>query len=206
MSDGIWVDHCKFSDGTCNDMIRNYNHDGAFDIKHGKNITVSWIYFTNHDKVMLVGSNDTDYKTASDRQITLHHIYFYKTTQRMPRTRGTQMHIYNCYYANIGVSGNSGECMGPGVGAEFIVENNYFDTGTFYQWNNNSSGTKVVGYYESAGQAKAFFTGNNYNPDNHNTSSRPWTPAYSFTLESASNAKTSVTASDGAGPTLVFKN
>jgi len=201
-SDGVWVDHCKFTDGACNDMIRNYNHDGAFDIPRGKNITVSWCEFTNHDKVMLVAGSDSEDNAIVDRrQITLHHNYFHHTTQRMPRTRGTQMHVYNNYYDNIGVSGNSGYALGPGVNAHFIVENNYF--GTFF-----SSSTNVIEYYDSWENAKypaiVWSAENNKavpRSPRDNGNSKPWNPAYSYTLEPYAGLPTSVPA--GAGPILV---
>jgi len=197
-SNGVWVDHCKFTDGTCNDMVRNYHHDGAFDIKKGVNITVSWCEFTNHDKVMLVGSGDTgEYLTATDRQVTMHHNYFHKTTQRTPRTRGTQMHLYNNYWNDIGVSDNTGYCMGPGVAAQFIVENNYF--GSFV-----SSSTKVVDYYDtSANPAIVYSSGNNKTVARSSYdkgTSKPWTPSYSYSLEANSGLTSSIPK--GAGPTL----
>ncbi|MDR0643336.1 MAG: Ig-like domain-containing protein [Treponema sp.] len=197
---GVWIDHCTFTDGTCNDMIRNFHHDGSFDIKHGQNITVSWSEFTNHDKVMLVGSNETDYLNADERQITLHHNYFHQTTQRTPRTRGTLMHIYNNYWKDVGVDGNNGYCLGPGRNAEFIVENNFFDTVTF------KTNTKIVDYYDaSAYPAKVFSDGNNETiaPSAHFTATiKPWTPTYDYTAEAAPLLPTTIPAGAGAGKTV----
>ena len=191
-SNGVWVDHCAFTDGTCNDMIRNYNHDGAFDIPRGKNITVSWCAFTNHDKVMLVAGNDT-LTEVLDRQITLHHNYFHGVTQRMPRTRGAQMHVYNNYYDDIGVEGNSGYCLGPGVNAHFIVENNFF--GALYGGDN-----KITSYYDSAAyRALVYASGNNKNI-NPTATDKPWIPAYVYSLDDAQTLPESVSA--GAGATL----
>jgi len=202
-SNGVWIDHCGFTDGTCRDLSRNYNHDGAFDIPQGKNITVSWCEFTNHDKVMLVAGSDSDANAvAVDRQITLHHNYFHGTTQRMPRTRGTQMHIYNNYYDNIGNADNSGSYMGPGWGAEFIVENNYFGT--------KPSGGKTVEWFDTnaAYPVKFYYNGNNIANDNVSwwvraSDPKPWTPAYQYTLVNYSELPTLIPAQ--AGPTLKFK-
>ena len=209
---GLWVDHCKFTDGTCNDMVRNYNHDGAFDIKKGNYITVSWTEFTNHDKVMLVGSNETQYLTIEDREITLHHNYFHNTTQRMPRTRGTHMHVYNNFYTQIGVSGNNGSCMGPGLNARFIVENNYFDTGSFF-----AVGTRIVDYKDNEEPyvgnpdyfAVVYNTGNNLSipwsikdPDwGYN---KHWEPVYMYTLDDNTMLPALIPAS--AGPVLFNGN
>lgn len=207
-SNGIWVDHCKFTDGTCNDRLRNFNHDGSFDIPAGKNITVSWCEFTNHDKVMLVAGDDS-LVDVLDRQITLHHNYFHNTTQRMPRTRGTQMHVYNNYYTRIGVSGNTGYCLGPGMNAQFVVENNYFDTGNFF-----NSNTKVhdVGKYDSAEYpALVWEEGNNAtvvpSPNDPNGGTvKPWEPSekYDYTLDPCGELPALIPA--GAGPTLVWNN
>jgi pectate lyase len=201
-SDGVWVDHCKFTDGTCNDMIRNYNHDGAFDIPKGKNITVSWCEFTNHDKVMLVaGSDSAENAVAADRQITLHHNYFHGTTQRMPRTRGTQMHVYNNYYNDIGIAGNTGSFMGPGWGAEFIVENNYFcdKPGKTIEWFDTNPSVYPVKFY--------YNDNNRVNSDTawwgRPSDPKPWTPAYSYSPQPCNGLPSSIP--NGAGASLKFK-
>jgi pectate lyase len=201
---GVWIDHCTFTDGTCSDMIRNYHHDGSFDIKHGRSITVSWCEFTNHDKVMLVGSDETKYLNADERQITLHHNYFHKTTQRTPRTRGTLMHIYNNYWEDVGVDGNNGYCLGPGRNAEFIVENNFFASDTF------KSNTKIVDYYDAAVYpAKVFSSGNNVSvtPSVHFTASdKPWTPLYDYALDADVNSlPAAVSADAGANKAITAK-
>jgi len=198
-SNGVWVDHCKFTNGACTDMIRNYNHDGALDIPQGKNITVSWTEFTNYDKVMLVAGSDSEANAvAQARQITLHHNYFHYTTQRMPRTRGAQMHVYNNFYDNIGVSGNSGSFMGPGWGAQFIVENNFFGTKPY--------GGKTIEWMDNVQyRAKFFYSGNN-KADNdiswwgRASDPKPWEPAYSYTLQPADALPALIP--DKAGPTL----
>ncbi|MDR1787936.1 MAG: hypothetical protein LBR16_05745 [Treponema sp.] len=197
---GIWIDHCAFSDGTCNDMIRNFHHDGSFDIRDAHFLTVSWCEFYNHDKVMLVGSSDSSpYLTPEGRQITLHHNYFHHTTQRTPRTRGTQMHIYNNYWKNTGVVGNSGYCMGPGRNAQFIVENNFFDTGTFQPT------TKVIDFYDAASYPALVFQADNnvtfaYSNYDSTAHAKPWTPPYPYTLDEAAALPESIPA--GAGNVL----
>jgi pectate lyase len=217
-SNGVWVDHCKFTDGVCEDLIRNYNHDGALDIPAGKNITVSWCEFTNHDKVMLVAGSDS-LTNPADRLITLHHNHFHdKVTQRMPRSRGTWMHVYNNYYNNIGVPNNAGYSLGPGIGSQFIVENNYFGTHT------GQSGNGIVKYFDSSATATAstfsrFYQSGNIpvltaahctfdsvekvrNFETHLTTEKPWVIPYVYTLENASGLDVSVPA--GAGTKLAF--
>ena len=200
-SAGIWVDHCKFTDGVCTDRSRNFNHDGAFDIPKGKFITVSWNEFTNHDKVMLVAGSDSEENAiAEDRQITLHHNYFHAVTQRMPRTRGTQMHVYNNYYNNIGVPENGGSFMGPGWGAHFIVENNFFGSKTGsknIEWFDTSSEYPVKFYYNGNNKADTDtgWWGKASNP-------KPWEPDYSYTLLPA--GELSELIPENAGPVLIF--
>ena len=207
-SNGVWVDHCTFTDGVCNDLIRNYNHDGAFDIPQGKNVTVSWCEFTNHDKVMLVAGSDS-LTNPPDRQITLHHNYFHDgVTQRMPRSRGTQMHIYNNYYNNIGVPGNNGYSLGPGIGSQFIVENNYFSSHL------GQGGNGIIKYFDSSASSSVVTFSRFYHSGNipqltashctydsveslrdfnaHVAAEKPWVIPYAYTPESAGGLITSI--------------
>jgi pectate lyase len=109
------------------------------------------------------------------------------------------MHVYNNYYNDIGVPGNTGSFMGPGWGAEFIVENNYFGSksGKTIEWFDTSAAYPVKFYY----------SGNNIADSNTGwwgraSDPKPWAPAYQYTLESNAGLPMSVPA--GAGPTLVF--
>ena len=199
----IWIDHCKFSDGDCKDMIRNYNHDGAFDMKAGQNVTVSWCEFTNHDKVTLLAPDDK-FTSVEQRQITFHHIYYHETVQRTPRSRGCQLHLYNCYYDTIGFDGtddnesgsNGGFMFGPGINSQYIVENCYLGSMV------NSSAKKMKYFDTSSGGSSALtfskfyqngnsytFTGSNdiatdgdtaSSVSAHLTTTKPWTPGYSY--------------------------
>ncbi len=202
----IWIDHCKFSDGDCRDMKRNYNHDGSLDMKAGKNVTVSYCEFTNHDKVTLIAPDD-DFTSAEQRQITFHHVYYHDTVQRTPRSRGCQLHMYNCYWNQIGFNGiddnsngqtvsNGGFMFGPGINSQYIVENCYLGSMV-------NSGAKKLKYFDtsSGGSAANTFSrfyqnGNNYtftgNSDmatdgdtaasvaEHLSSAKPWIPGYSY--------------------------
>lgn len=193
----IWIDHCVFTDGTCSDLERNFNHDGSLDMKAGKNVTVSYCEFTNHDKVTLLAPGDK-YVDPEQRQITFHHNYYHDAVQRMPRSRGCQLHIYNNYYNAIGTSGNGGYALGPGIGSQYIVEGNYF--GSFQQ--------KIVQYADSSASKSASTLSKFYQKDNsktltssdvkfdsaekvkdwsaHETSTAPWTITYDYKAESYS--------------------
>ena len=205
----IWIDHCTFTDGTCDDMKRNFHHDGAFDICGGKNITISYCEFTNHDKVMLVASGDK-YIETEDRQITMHHNYFHHTTQRTPRSRGCQMHIYNNVYDDIGVDGNTGYMFGPGIASQYIVENNflgshkgdivaYFDKSPspsektyshFYQNGNSIQIKEIHVKWDSPEKTKNFKA--------HFTSEMPWKITYEYNLVPVEEAKVDVLKNAGA--------
>lgn len=205
----IWIDHCVFTDGKCSDLERNYNHDGSLDMKAGKNVTVSYCEFTNHDKVTLLAPSDS-YVDPEQRQITFHHNYYHGAIQRMPRSRGCQLHIYNNYYNSIGTSGNGGYALGPGIGSQFIVEGNYF--GSFKN--------TIVQYADSSASASASTLSKFYQKDNsktltssdikfdsaekhvkdwsaHETSTAPWTIAYSYTADSYSDLPSLIPSSAG---------
>nr|MCR5724473.1 polysaccharide lyase family 1 protein [Treponema sp.] len=162
----IWIDHCVFTDGTCSDLTRNYHHDGSLDVKAAQYMTVSYCEFTNHDKVTLLAPNE-NYTKAEDRQITFHHNYYHDAIQRMPRSRGCQVHIYNNYYDSIGTSGNGGYTLGPGINSQYIVENNYF--GSWY------TSSCLVKYFDGSASSddtlsKFYQSGNNVTISNSNVS------------------------------------
>jgi len=154
--------------------------------------------------MLVAGSDSAENAIAEDRQITLHHNYFHKTTQRMPRTRGTQMHIYNNYYNNIGNSQNGGSFMGPGLGARFIVENNFFEAKT---------GSRNIEWFNTPDNpAQVFYNGNNQNDPawwgrgsstpTRPSDPKPWEPAYEYTLDPVDLLPESIPAA--AGPTMIF--
>ena len=214
----IWIDHCTFSDGKCVDMKRNFNHDGLIDILGGKNITISYCEFKNHDKVMLVGSGEK-FTNPKERQVTLHHNYFHGTTQRHPRSRGTQMHIYNNVLEDIGVPGNGGYMFGPGTGSQYIVEGNYigshmeyivsyFDKSrleehtfsNFFQKGNSVEITEKDVKWDGPEKSRSFIT--------HFVNSiekMPWRIPYRYDLETFEQAFNNVKLNAGAGKNLEIR-
>lgn len=205
-SSNIWVDHCSFTDGTCSDLVRNYNHDGQFDIRQGTNITVSYCEFTNHDKVMLIGSNDS-YTETTERQITLHHNYFHGCTQRMPRSRGCQMHIYNNVYEDIGIYS-----LGPGIASMYIVENNYFGShkGSVVRYFDKTTSTteETFSKFYHSGNTPAITTSTYDGVDalndfsKHVVNEKPWTIPYSYNPETADIVKNTVPTKAGSGDSV----
>lgn len=132
----IWIDHCEFFNV---EPIRNPSaslkdkYDGLLDIKKtSEYITISWCYFHDHYKAILVGYTASD---TYDRKITMHHNRFERVNSRVPSYRGGTGHVYNNSY--LGTTDSEGY-FGTGVnareGACLLVENNYFEkmTQTIY--------------------------------------------------------------------------
>ncbi len=213
-SSAIWIDHCSFTDGTCIDLQRNFNHDGQLDFKDGKNITVSYCEFTNHDKVMLIRPGDS-LTNPKEALITLHHNYFHGAIQRMPRSRGCQLHIYNNFYDQIGIPENSGSSLGPGVGSMYVVENNCF----------GRHQETIIKYYDSSASAKAKTFSKIYQSGNipelksatfdkvdktknfkaHLVTEKPFEIPYEYTLEDAASIKASLPAAAGANKKMTVE-
>jgi pectate lyase len=146
----VWIDHCSFSDGANLDKLyppvfaapfnlpemKVQHHDGAIDVTKNSNyVTLSYNHIFNHDKTHLVGSSDT---IASDNgpkflKLTMHHNYFKDVTQRLPRVRMGQVHLYNNYYQGqikpISSDKSYAFSVGMGVGqfSKIYAENNAFD-------------------------------------------------------------------------------
>ncbi len=195
----IWIDHCSFSDGTCNDLVRNYNHDGALDAKAVRNMTISYCEFTNHDKVTLLGPSDK-FVNPNDRTITFHHNYYHGTVQRMPRSRGCKVHIYNNVYDNIGNSGNNGCSLGPGIGSLFIIESNYFGkhAGKILRYNDKSdpSDSTFSKFYIN-GNDTELNSSNSEEFDKHLSKTKPFDIPYEYTLEDVAKNKAELPSKAG---------
>ncbi|KZV16067.1 hypothetical protein F511_26196 [Dorcoceras hygrometricum] len=88
-SSNIWIDHCYLARAT----------DGLVDIIHGSTgVTVSNNYFTQHDKVMLLGHQDG---FAADRVMKVTVVFNHfgpGLVQRMPRVRVGYAHVANNRY------------------------------------------------------------------------------------------------------------
>jgi pectate lyase len=144
----VWIDHCAFNDGAHPDSAqpsyfgRLYQqHDGAIDITNAADlVTVSWNRFSNHDKVMLIGSSDSGSTANGDvgkLNVTVHHNLFDRLVQRMPRVRFGKVHVYNNYYV---VGDGFSYAWGVGIASQIFAENNFFEVegaatpGEFIDW------------------------------------------------------------------------
>lgn len=218
-TENIWIDHCTLKD-TMHCKITNVvnsktghdkwqTYDGLCDIKgNAKSVTVSYCRFVNHDKTMLIGSDDTENVTVT-RQVTLHHNYFLNCGQRLPMVRITNVHVFNNFYdTDSDKYYDQQYAIGVRAKALIVAENNYFGNGISKAFN-GSSNTEEVGDSKTnmVSDTKLYEAGNT-NGKNSNSSyytavtEKPFTPSYTYTAESASDAKTSVLANAGAGCTL----
>ncbi len=129
----IWIDHCTFSDSPEIDSggtDHGGTHDGLLDITHRTNyVTVSWCHFYNHNKTSLLGYSDKSTDEQGLLKTTYHHNWWDNTTQRHPRVRWAECHVFNNFYD--GTKGGTGMgATGYGIAstdtARVLVESNYF--------------------------------------------------------------------------------
>ncbi|CAN6464358.1 unnamed protein product [Victoria cruziana] len=119
-STNIWVDHCSLS--SC--------HDGLIDAIHGStDITISNNYMTHHDKVMLLGHEDS-YLPDKGLRVTVAYNHFGEgLVQRMPRCRLGFFHIVNNDYTHweMYAIGGSADPTIISQGNRFLAPNTRFD-------------------------------------------------------------------------------
>lgn len=197
----IWIDHCTFEDTLSLKTVKTgdtldekwQTYDGLCDIKgDATNITVANCIFKNHDKTMLIGSDDSD-GDNSKRFVTLYGNYFLNCVQRLPMVRNTTIHIFNNLYDFTNSSDKNDYAIGRRRDCIVYAENNYFGSGIKY------SIKETNGELHSSG-----------NEDNSSKKSTEATDSalfsslnkYAYTVKSASDAKTSVLENAGAGCTL----
>jgi len=173
----VWIDHNTLTNG----------YDGAVDVKRASDyVTISWNRVHGHDKSMLLGhSDDNGGEDRGKLRVTYHHNYFDGSNQRHPRVRfGNPVHVYNNFYRSVGGYGVASTC-----GAGVLVEGNYFENteDPFHLGEGSSpNGTLVA--------RNNHFVGSGSGQTGGSVASIP----YSYSLETASAVKGSVTAGAGA--------
>jgi len=184
----IWIDHNDLSSNTSSGTD---TYDGLLDCTHACDfVTVSWNNFHDHIKCSLVGHSDSNASEDTGHlRITYHHNRFSNCQQRNPRVRfGNPVHVFNNYYLNIG-SGDS-YAIASTENAGVRIENNYFENvGDTYHLGEGSSDP-------------GFIVASNNVFQNSTTGTAGGSVAgvpYSYTLESATNARTSVINGAGVG-------
>ncbi len=102
----VWIDRNTITDAPVTDdtlPIENGKtrqcHDGAIDITKGADlITVSYNVVQAHDKTMLIGGSDSLASDAGKLRVTIANNVFSGVTQRVPRVRYGQVHVFNNYF------------------------------------------------------------------------------------------------------------
>ncbi|TLM83970.1 polysaccharide lyase family 1 protein [Pseudarthrobacter sp. NamE2] len=135
-SKNVWVDHSHFTDAPNLDNLqptyfgRPYQvHDGAVDVTNGSDlVTMSYNRFSDHDKLLLIGSTDSTTRgDVGKLRVTIHHNSFENVGQRAPRVRFGQVDVYNNHFVT--TSGSPvpyGYTFGAGVDSHIHAEANAF--------------------------------------------------------------------------------
>ncbi|KAL8045972.1 hypothetical protein ABFX02_08G149000 [Erythranthe guttata] len=111
-SSNVWVDHCYLARAA----------DGLVDVTHGSNfVTVSNNYFTQHDKVMLLGHNDAFTADKSMKVTVVFNHFGPRLVQRLPRVRHGYAHVANNKYDQWLMY-----AIGGSADPTILSENNYF--------------------------------------------------------------------------------
>jgi pectate lyase len=113
----VWLNHLTLS--RTNDRLVNVKR-GATDV------TISWVRFENHNKVMLLNNLISDnlfseYERDRNVRVTVSHSYFHNTIQRNPRVQIGYIHFYNNLLEDWDFYG-----MSFSLEARAIVEGNMF--------------------------------------------------------------------------------
>ncbi|WP_370297800.1 polysaccharide lyase family 1 protein [Ammoniphilus sp. YIM 78166] len=202
----IWIDHNTFTDGGHRDRNLEYfgkhyeQYDGFMDITNASDlITVSYNFFHDHDKTTLVGGSDSYTADAGKERITFHHNYYKNVTQRAPRVRYGQVHLYNNLYE---ASQNHEQypylySIGVGHESKIYSQNNYFAL---------AEGTPATSIVQVWGGTQFTDEGSVVNgqevnlAEAHGTLSPVnWTPTLYTSMDSAADVPSIVQAQAGAG-------
>ncbi|MDQ0767588.1 pectate lyase [Pseudarthrobacter defluvii] len=132
----VWIDHSAFTDAPSLDSSqplyfgRPYQvHDGAVDVTNGSDlVTMSYNRFSDHDKLLLIGSTDSATRGDPGKlRVTIHHNVFENVGQRAPRVRFGQVDVYNNHYKVAADSAIPYEySLGAGFSSHLYAEANAF--------------------------------------------------------------------------------
>lgn len=124
----VWIDHNELynnlstpncSTETCHKDYFDELVSGRADVS---DVTISYNYLHDSWKTSLWGSSDAGEVGDTNRRITFHNNYWYKTNSRLPLFRFGEAHIFNNYYHQINGSG-----INPRMGAVMRIDGNHFD-------------------------------------------------------------------------------
>jgi pectate lyase/pectin methylesterase-like acyl-CoA thioesterase/lysophospholipase L1-like esterase len=207
-SNHIWIDHNSFTDApatddkspTENGMLKQC-HDGALDIgKASDHVTVSYNHFALHEKNMLIGSGDRALGDEGHLKVTLHHNLFENVSERSPRVRFGQVHVFNNYYAGYkaGLPYPHKYSIGVGKQGRIISNANAFDVAGAASCKDivhNYDGTPATGFFRDTG---SLLNGAALGPCTQNPDTG-WNVPYPFSPLPANAVKAHVEREAGAG-------
>lgn len=117
-----WIHNCTFDSGKNNWDVCCENDkkegDGSTDFKSAHDLTISYCRYNGTHKTALIGSGSSSYQY----NVTFHHNYYNQCGSRLPFTRNTNFHVYNCYYY-----GSTGTNMQIQSKAYAFIEGCYFE-------------------------------------------------------------------------------
>jgi pectate lyase len=204
----IWIDHnTLFTKNILCAGAGDASFDGMIDIKKGvDNVTVSYNYMHDHEKMSLNGYSDSD---TTVRHVTFVHNIFETIGSRTPLQRGGYSHMLNNYMSNVKTS-----AVNVRMGGYSLVEGNYFES---VQNPVTSRDSSAIGYWElennNITSASDFTT---YGITWVASSSTPtvdatgWTTTatypvalgYTYTVDAPACLKSGLSAAAGAGKSL----
>ncbi|KAG6603791.1 putative pectate lyase 2, partial [Cucurbita argyrosperma subsp. sororia] len=112
-SSHIWIDHCSLASCT----------DGLIDVIHASTaVTISNNYFSQHDKVILLGHNDEFTADRIMRVTVAFNRFGDGLVQRMPRVRFGYAHVANNWYHKWEMY-----AVGGSADPKIFSQGNYFD-------------------------------------------------------------------------------
>jgi pectate lyase len=133
----VWIDHNSFTDAPVTDDTlalengkRKQCHDGAADITSGADlVTVSYNYFKQHEKNMLIGGSDNASGDAGHLRVSVSNNAFENVSSRSPRVRFGKVHVFNNYHAGDRrrLAYPHEYSIGVGKQAHIISQENAFD-------------------------------------------------------------------------------
>ena len=201
-SSHIWLDHLEIMDAD----------DGLLDITNGSDyITVSWTKFRysgtgDHNFAVLIASDDND---SGSYRITFHHNWWGQfSSERMPRVRFGDVHVFNNYYGTgTQTPLNNDHCVRAAYQSSVLVQGNYFDrvVTPHEVAEDNGSGVmtapKCTGTTSAGGPANCNIENQSFNQDsNPSEQGTAFSPPYDYqgAIEPADCVMANVMS--GAGP------
>jgi pectate lyase len=184
----VWLDHLlleQISDGLVD--IGRADHTTVDDY-----VTLSWIHFNGLTAYQCGGKHH--YVNAVDSsRVTYHHDWYDNCCGRNPKIgqATSQVHLFNNYWLNITYF-----CITAQTDAQARVESNYFENSSRPHWL-QTDGNGTAGIAIDTGNV---YTGASAGSTNRDVGGTVFSVPYSYTKESAADAKTAVAKCSGPQP------